>query len=176
MKSNGVYNFPMHLQLHRLEVLGDLEGSGSLTADLLNGDALGVLDQGQTLGGADVEDGQVGDNGRDAARASQGECAVWIEGSALWFRSQLKGGGILPARILGLPFLSVCSCKITRLELTFLKTGYVGKRTIVTTTLVFSGLATRSMAPPIPLTLPGSMKLARSEDVLVNQKRQLGNI
>lgn len=35
--------------------------------------------------------------------------------------------------------------------------------TIVTTTFVFSGLATRSIAPPIPLTFPGSMKLARSE-------------
>lgn len=34
--------------------------------------------------------------------------------------------------------------------------------TIVTTTLVFSGLATRSIAPPIPLTFPGSIKLARS--------------
>ena len=57
----------MQLQLHRLEVLGDLERSGSLAADLLDGDALGVLDQGQTLGGADVKDGQVGDDGRDTA-------------------------------------------------------------------------------------------------------------
>lgn len=63
----------MQLQLHRLEVLGDLEGSGSLAADLLNGDALGVLDQGQTLGGADVEDGQVGNDGRDTAGAGQGK-------------------------------------------------------------------------------------------------------
>ena len=46
----------MQLQLHGLEVLRDLEGSGSLAADLLHGDTLGVLDQGQTLGGADVKD------------------------------------------------------------------------------------------------------------------------
>src|SRR6266699_667631 len=44
--------------------------------------------------------------------------------------------------ILGLPCLSVCS--------------------IVTTTLVAEGLLTRSMAPPKPLTLPGSIQLARS--------------
>ena len=67
----------MQLQLHRLEILGDLEGSGSLAADLLNGDALDMLDQGQTLGSADVEDGQIGDDGRDTAGAGQGEGAVW---------------------------------------------------------------------------------------------------
>jgi hypothetical protein len=75
MKSNGLC-FPKRLQLHGLEVLGDLEGSGSLAADLLDGDALGVLDQGQTLGGADVEDGEIGDDGRDTAGAGQGEGAV----------------------------------------------------------------------------------------------------
>lgn len=68
----------MQLQLHRLEVLGDLKRSGSLAADLLDGDAFGVLDQGQTLGGADVKDGQVGDDGRDTAGAGQGESAVWL--------------------------------------------------------------------------------------------------
>src|SRR5271170_6338719 len=45
-------------------------------------------------------------------------------------------------RILGRPFLSVCS--------------------IVTTTLVSLGLLTRSMAPPKPLILPGSIQLAKS--------------
>ncbi|KAL7356338.1 hypothetical protein ACKS0A_06343 [Histoplasma ohiense] len=45
-------------------------------------------------------------------------------------------------RILGLPFLSVCS--------------------MVTTTLVALGLETRSMAPPKPLILPGSIQLAKS--------------
>lgn len=68
--------FPKQLQLHGLEVLGDLEGSGSLAANLLDGNALGVLDQGQALGGADVEDGEVGDDGRDTAGAGQREGAV----------------------------------------------------------------------------------------------------
>lgn len=48
----------------------------------------------------------------------------------------------LRLRILGFPFLSTWS--------------------IVTTTFVFVGLATKSIAPPIPFTFPGSMKLARS--------------
>lgn len=59
---------PLHLQ-HMLQVLRDLEGSGRLTADLLHSDVLGVLGQGQTFGGADVEHGQVGDDLRDAAGA-----------------------------------------------------------------------------------------------------------
>lgn len=66
----------MNLQLHGLQVLGDLEGSGSLAADILDSDALGVLNQSQTLGGADVEHGQVGDDGRDTLGAGQGEGAV----------------------------------------------------------------------------------------------------
>jgi hypothetical protein len=68
--------FPSNLQLHKLQVSGDLEGGSGLAADLLDGDTLSVLDQSQTLGGADVEDGQVGDNGRDTAGAGQGESAV----------------------------------------------------------------------------------------------------
>lgn len=35
-----------------------------------------MLNQSQTLGGADLEDGQIGDNSRDTAGAGQGECAV----------------------------------------------------------------------------------------------------
>jgi hypothetical protein len=76
MKSLMGLCFPKQLQLHGLEVLGDLEGSGSLAADLLDGDALGVLDQSQTLSGADVEDGEIGDDGRDTTGAGQGEGAV----------------------------------------------------------------------------------------------------
>ena len=65
----------MHLQ-HGLQVLCNLEGSSSLAADLLDGDTLSILGQSQTLGGADVKDGQVGDDLRNAAGAGQGESAV----------------------------------------------------------------------------------------------------
>jgi len=36
------------------------------------------------------------------------------------------------------------------------------ERTIVITTLVCDGFATKSIAPPMPFTLPGSMKFAKS--------------
>lgn len=35
-----------------------------------------MLDQGQTLSGADVEDSEVGNNSRNTAGAGEGECAV----------------------------------------------------------------------------------------------------
>lgn len=65
----------MH-HLKRSQVLSDLERSGSLAADLLDGHALGGLGQGQTLGWADVEDSQIGDDLPDAAGTSEGECAL----------------------------------------------------------------------------------------------------
>lgn len=73
--------FLSNLQLHGLQVGGDLEGSGSLAADFLDSDTLGVLNQRQALGGANVEHSQVGDNSRDTAGAGQGERAV---GENLW--------------------------------------------------------------------------------------------
>lgn len=67
----------MHfLQLHGLQVSSDLERSKSLAADLLNGNTLSVLNQSQTLGGAAVEDGEISDDGGNAAGTGQGESAV----------------------------------------------------------------------------------------------------
>lgn len=133
----GLYNTnPLQ---HGLQVISDLERSSSLAADLVNRDTLRELSQSETLGRADVEHGEISDDLPDAAGAGQRErafCDVLVETSHGIEKKNL------PGRILGLPFLSTCS--------------------IVTTTRVFSGLATRSMAPPMPLTLPGSMKLARS--------------
>src|SRR5258707_12034437 len=40
--------------------------------------------------------------------------------------------------------------------------------TIVITTFVCEGLATKSIAPPIPLTLPGSMKFAKSNKTYIS--------
>lgn len=54
---------PSNLQLHGLQVSRDIEGGSGLAADFLDSDTLGVLNQGQTLGGADVENGKVGDDG-----------------------------------------------------------------------------------------------------------------
>lgn len=72
-----MYMFPMQfLQLHGLQVSGDLEGGSSLAADLINGNTLGVLNQSQTLGGVAVEHSQVGDDGGNAAGTSQREGAV----------------------------------------------------------------------------------------------------
>lgn len=36
-----------------------------------------MLDQGQTLGGAAVENGEIGDDGGNTARTGQGEGAGW---------------------------------------------------------------------------------------------------
>jgi hypothetical protein len=44
-----------HLQ-HRLEVLGDVEGSFCLALDLVNGDAFCDLNKGKAIGKVDVED------------------------------------------------------------------------------------------------------------------------
>jgi hypothetical protein len=65
----------MH-HLKRSQVLSDLEGSGSLAADLVDGHALSSLGQGQTLGGADVKDGQIGDDLPDTAGTGQRESAL----------------------------------------------------------------------------------------------------
>jgi hypothetical protein len=49
---------PHHLSgLHGLEVLGHLEWCFGLALDLVDGDAVGDLDQGQAVGEVDVEDG-----------------------------------------------------------------------------------------------------------------------
>lgn len=61
---------------HRLQISRNLERSGSLAADLLDGHALGVLGKSQTLGGADFEDGQIGDDLPHAAGSGQGEAAL----------------------------------------------------------------------------------------------------
>lgn len=65
-----------HALQHGLQVIGNLEGSSGLAADLLHSDTLSVLGQSQTLGGADVEHGQVGDDLGDAAGTGQGEGAA----------------------------------------------------------------------------------------------------
>ena len=63
---------------HRLQVICNLERSSSLAADFINRDTLSVLDQGQSLSRADVEDSQVGDDLPHAARTGKGEGAVCI--------------------------------------------------------------------------------------------------
>lgn len=66
-----------HLQ-HRLQVISDLERSSSLAADLINRDTLSVLDQGQSLSRADVENSQVSDDLPHAAGTGKGERAICI--------------------------------------------------------------------------------------------------
>jgi hypothetical protein len=64
-----------HLQ-HRLQVIGDLEGSLGLSLDLLDGNTVGDLNEGQTVGEVNVEDAEVSDDAADAGGAGQGELAV----------------------------------------------------------------------------------------------------
>jgi len=66
-----------HLQ-HGFQVISDLERGSSLAADLINRDALSVLDQGQSLSRADVEDSQVGDYLPHATGTGEGEGAFCI--------------------------------------------------------------------------------------------------
>lgn len=61
---------------HRLQVSRNLERGFRLAADLVNGHALGVLDKGEAVGRADLEDGEVGDDRGYAARAGQRERAL----------------------------------------------------------------------------------------------------
>lgn len=61
---------------HGLQIISYLEGGSGLATNLLDSDALCVLGQSQTLSGADIEDGQVGNDLGDAAGTGQGERAV----------------------------------------------------------------------------------------------------
>ncbi|ANB12870.1 hypothetical protein AWJ20_1148 [Sugiyamaella lignohabitans] len=47
-------------------------------------------------------------------------------------------------------------------SLTIFERPFLSTCSVTTTTLVLAGLATKSMAPPIPLTIPGRAQLARS--------------
>lgn len=71
------HHITSHLQ-HRLQVISDLERSSSLAADLINRDTLSVLDQGQSLSRADVENSQVSDDLPHAAGTGKGERAICI--------------------------------------------------------------------------------------------------
>lgn len=64
-----------HLQ-HGLQVIGNLEGSLSLGLDLLDGDAVGDLDEGQTVGKVNIEDTEIGDDAADTGGTGQGEFTV----------------------------------------------------------------------------------------------------
>lgn len=67
-------------RLEGAEVLGDLEGSTGLGLDLLDGDALGGLGEGKTAAvlvlAVDLEDGKLGNDGRNDALAGQGQGAL----------------------------------------------------------------------------------------------------
>jgi len=65
------------LNLHGLEVGRDPERGVGLGRDLVDRDALGVLDQRQTGLGVDVEHGEFGDDAADAGAAGQGEYAFY---------------------------------------------------------------------------------------------------
>lgn len=74
---HNIIGIASHLQ-HWLQVIGNIERSSSLAADLINRDTLSVLGQGQTLSRADVEDSEVGDDLPHAAGTGKGEGAVCI--------------------------------------------------------------------------------------------------
>lgn len=61
---------------HRLQIIRNLKGSGSLRLDFVNCNTISQLRQSQTLSGADVEDGQIGDDLPDTAGPGQRESAL----------------------------------------------------------------------------------------------------
>lgn len=64
------------LNVHLFQVICDLEWSFGLRFDLVNSDTLGDFLECQTIDRADVEDGEVGDDGRYTLLACKRECAL----------------------------------------------------------------------------------------------------
>lgn len=71
-----IYNIMQINLKHWLQIICNLEGSGRLSLDLVNANTFSKLPQGQTLGGADIKDGEIGDDLPDTAGTGQGEGAL----------------------------------------------------------------------------------------------------
>ena len=61
---------------HRLHVIRNIERSFRLGLDLVNGDTISKLNQGQALGEVDVENAELSDDTANAGRTGQGELAL----------------------------------------------------------------------------------------------------
>ena len=61
---------------HGLQVIGNLEGGLGLGLDLLDGDAVGNLNQSEAVGEVHVEDIEISDDAADTGRAGQRELAL----------------------------------------------------------------------------------------------------
>lgn len=157
--------FRSKLCLVRYQVIGDPKCRTGFALELIHLNLVHQFPEHQTLGRT-VEDSEIGDDPRYTSRTSERECAFYQGVSncsliPLHYTTCLSGS-------LGFH----CGQRVPR------KIGqrlvYLGKfeelRTMVMMTFVFSGLATRSIAPPIPFTLPGSIKLAKSSRVNTTQK------
>lgn len=106
--------FSIQSLLHDLKVFRHLEWCASLGLDLVNADTLGVLDQGKTLGEVDIENS-----------LEMKKLVTFLNSprsSALTSSVMMRDTQALPVkgnshclRILGLPFLSVCSIVTTTL-------------------------------------------------------------
>jgi hypothetical protein len=119
-----------------------LNGASVFSPDIFDSHAVDELNQGQTIGTVDVDKKLV-------RHVHQGE---WLDETDPWpkhtrsvivldTQALTVNGNPHCFKIFGLPFLSACS--------------------IVTTTFVFDGLLTRSIAPSMPSTLLGNTQLAR---------------
>lgn len=65
-----------HILQHGLQVISDLERSLGLGLHLLDGNAVGDLDQGQAVSEVDIEHAEVGDDAADAGRSGQRELTL----------------------------------------------------------------------------------------------------